>query len=100
GALESGGQGLERGPGPLVERVRLELDPHAAEPFEGVLQQEVLRLGIRARSPCSPRVPRVSDLETAMLRAQAHVARTPDRLAAHAQDDREGRFASLLRSGE
>src|SRR5579875_1152312 len=68
----------EGGPRPLVRRVGLELDPEVALLLERVPQEEVLRLGVRARSPRPWVEPRVPDLDDAVLRPVVEEARVPD----------------------
>ena len=50
-AFELRGQRGQRAAGALVLRIGLELDAHAAEPLERVLEQQELRLDVRARRP-------------------------------------------------
>ena len=75
----SAGSAASAPPRALVLRVRLELDPVAADRLERVPEQEVLRLDVRPRAPGRGVHPRVADLEPAMLGRQRHVARRADR---------------------
>src|SRR5205814_9310339 len=66
-ALELGRERRQSGPGPLVRGVRLELDEEVALVLECVPQEEVLRLGVRTRSPrFAPRLC-IADLHHAYL---------------------------------
>ena len=56
--------------GTFVLRVGLELDPPRAERLEGVAQEQVLGLGVRAGAPRRRVHPRVADLEPQVLRRE------------------------------
>src|SRR5919204_1705490 len=49
-SLEGCAERLERPPSAFVERVRLELDPSAAQHFEGMLELQQLGLDVRSRA--------------------------------------------------
>ena len=73
------GSAGERGAGPLVQGIGLELDSPAAEHLERVLELEQLRLRVGAGAPgrrCEPRPP---DLEAPVLRSQRQEPRRADR---------------------
>ena len=95
---------LERPAGALVQRVRLELDPAAAEHVERVLELEELRLDVGAGAPGGGVQPRPADLERAVLGPEREVARRADDslLAADRRErdlgPRLGRVESLLAS--
>src|SRR6478735_2722570 len=69
-ALEGCRKARERGPCPLVQRVRLELDATAAEDVEGIVQLEKLGLRVRAGAPGRRCQPRPADLEAPVLGPQ------------------------------
>src|SRR5918999_2744112 len=100
-ALEAGRERLQRPAGALVQGVRLELDPPRAEPLERVLQQQQLRLDVRARVPRLTTQPRPADLEPPVLRSEREVARAAERLAVpraqHRERHVEARGGSLQR---
>src|SRR4029079_9960480 len=72
--LELGGNRRQCRAGALVQRVGLELDAQAAELLERVSQEQVLRLGVRARAPGGRVQPGVADLEAPVLGRERHVA--------------------------
>ena len=88
-ALERGREAGERRAGPLVEGVRLELDPPAAEDVERVLQLQELGLGVRAGAPGRRREPRPADLEAPVLRPQRQEAGRSDGPARRDEHGRE-----------
>jgi hypothetical protein len=73
--FELGGDRRQRRSSPLVLGVRLELDAQRAGVLERVPQEQVLRLGVRARAPGGRVQPRVPDLQPAVLRSERQVAR-------------------------
>src|SRR5215218_400312 len=99
-ALEPRRECGERGARPLVAGVRLELDTHAAQPLERVLEEEQLRFGVDAGPPDSARVPGPADLESAVLRPERQVAARSDGLAGRPEEDREGHLTSFFRGRE
>src|SRR2546423_14343645 len=80
-SLERRRQARQRGTCPSVRRVRLELDAREALLLERVLQQEILRLRVRARPPSRRRQPRVPDLDHAVALVHVEVAGVPDEAA-------------------
>src|SRR5205823_883225 len=77
-ALEPSRECGQRAPRALVPRFGLELDAAAPERLEGVPEQKVLRLDVRASAPGGRIHPGGADLEPQVLRREAHVARRAD----------------------
>src|SRR3990170_6789318 len=77
-ALELRRQRRHRAAGALIAGVRLQLDPEAAEPLEGVLEHQQLRLDVHTRPPGGWVEPRPADLEAPVLRPQREVAGAPE----------------------
>ena len=85
--LEPGAEREQRPARLLVPGVRLELDPLDPAVLEGVLEQEQLRLDVRARAPRRAAEPRPADLDPPVLgRVSPGSASSPP---AHREADRE-----------
>ena len=99
----SRGDRSQRRPGAVVLRVGLELDPVHAERLERVAEEQVLRLGVRARAPRGRGVPGVPDLEPPVLGDDVQVAGRADHRAVLHDDEvvdvgrRQGRCDPGLR---
>src|SRR5215211_8424496 len=96
-AFEPRGERRKCRAGALVARVGLELDPHAMEPLEGVLQHEQLGLDVRARPPARRSEPGPADLQAAVRGPQREIAGAADGLAALGVQGRERGLVSRLR---
>src|SRR5260370_432345 len=64
----------------FVQRIRLWLHAHAAQRFESMLQQQVLRLRIHGRALPVARYPRPSDLHAMVRAVNVAIARAPETL--------------------
>src|SRR5262249_44880022 len=88
-ALERRADAEQRSAHAQVARVGLELDPHRVPVLEGVPEQEVLRLDVRAGAPLPPLEPRPADLRAAVGRLDVEVARGADRTIVDVDDERD-----------
>src|SRR3712207_6729273 len=99
-ALEPRRERRESGPGPLVTRVGLELDAHATEVTEGVLEHQQLGLDVRACPPVGRGEPGPADLQATVRRPEGEIAGAADGFAALGVQGRERGLVPLLRSRE
>src|SRR6266545_524542 len=86
--LERGSDAEECAADAQIPGVRLELDAHYAPAFEGVPQEQVLRLYVRTGSPLRTVEPRPADLGAAVERFDVQISRRADGLPADVDDER------------
>src|SRR5215218_437559 len=84
-ALEPRWQRFHRRPRALVAGVGLQLDPHAAQVFEGEGQHQQLRLDVGAAAPGRGGEPGVADLHAVVDRPRRQVGGAAERLAVGAE---------------